>query len=190
MKHWKISALGSGGLLLIEPPVYEDERGDFFESWNERVFAELGISAKFLQDNQSRSLRSGTLRGIHFQKGDSAQAKLIRCTRGAIQDVAVDLRQESQEYLKVFSVDLSQSDARMLFIPRGFGHGFVTLVDETIVQYKADAFYEPSSEGCIRWDDPDLSIRWKLPADLKPILSRKDAEAPFLRALIKNPALT
>ena len=180
VKSWKITPLGSGGLLLIEPPVYQDERGEFFESWNERVFAGLGIPVRFVQDNQSLSLRRGTLRGIHFQTGEFAQAKLIRCTSGAIQDAAVDLRKTSPDYLRVFTVDLSAEDARMLYIPRGFGHGFLTLADHTIVQYKADAFYEPGSEGSIRWDDPTLGIDWKLPQGMTPILSQKDAAAPYL----------
>lgn len=127
MKSWKITPLGSGGLLLIEPPVYQDERGEFFESWNERTFAGLGIPVRFVQDNQSLSLRRGTLRGIHFQTGEFAQAKLIRCTSGAIQDAAVDLRKKSPDYLRVYTVDLSADDARMLFIPRGSGMGFLRL---------------------------------------------------------------
>lgn len=188
MKSWKITPLGSGGLLLIEPPVYQDERGEFFESWNERTFAGLGIPVRFVQDNQSLSLRRGTLRGIHFQTGEFAQAKLIRCTSGAIQDAAVDLRKDSPDYLRVFTVDLPADDARMLFIPRGFGHGFLTLEDQTIVQYKADAFYEPGSEGSIRWNDPVLGIDWKLPEGMTPILSQKDAAAPYLRDSSKNPA--
>ena len=186
---WTATPLGSGGLLLIRPPVFRDGRGAFMETWSERVFAALGIRARFVQDNESLSARRGTIRGIHFQRGKAAQAKLVRCVAGSILDVAADLRPESSEFLRVHSVRLSAAEDAMLFIPRGFGHGFVTLEDDVRVAYKADAFYEPSAEGSIRWDDPTLGVDWGLEAGMKPVLSPKDRAAPDLRTVLESGAL-
>lgn len=184
MPQWKKTPLGAGGLMLIEPPVFRDERGEFIETWSGRVFEDLGLSARFVQDNQSLSLRRGTIRGIHYQRAESAQAKLVRCAAGAIRDVAVDLRPESPEFLRVFTADLEAASARMLFIPKGFGHGFATLADHTVVVYKTDAYYDPTSEGAVRWDDPALAVDWGLDAADPRILSKKDRTAPGLEAFL------
>ena len=171
------------GLLLAEPVVYGDHRGFFMESWSRRAFEEAGLFCEFVQDNHSLSKVKGTLRGIHFQRGDKAQAKLIRCVRGAVLDVAVDLRPQSDTYKKWAAVELSEENKKQLFIPRGFGHGFVTLTDHVEFLYKADNFYAPESEGSIRWNDPELGIDWGL---TDPILSDKDRQAPWLRDAVTD----
>ena len=166
------------GVLIIEPRVFEDERGWFMESYSYRVFKELGIDAVFVQDNHSYSKRKGTLRGIHFQNNPVAQAKLVRCTRGKILDVAVDLRKGSPTYKKWIMVELSEENKRMLFIPKGFGHAFLTLTDDVEVQYKVDQYYSKEHDRSIRWNDPDIGIDWPIE---EPILSEKDRNAPFLK---------
>lgn len=165
------------GLIIVEPKVFGDHRGFFMESWSERAFAEAGLHYTFVQDNHSSSTVKGTLRGIHFQRGDKAQAKLVRCVRGAVLDVAVDLRPGSPTYKKWVGVELSEDNKRMLMIPRGFGHGFVTLTDHVEFLYKADNPYAPESEGGIRWNDPELNIDWGVE---NPVLSAKDKINPFL----------
>lgn len=184
MPHWKKTPLGAGGLMLIEPPVFRDERGEFMETWSGRVFEALGLPVRFVQDNQSLSLRRGTIRGIHYQRGASAQAKLVRCAAGAIRDVAVDLRPGSPEFLRVYTVDLSAGAPRMLFIPKGFGHGFAALADHTVVLYKTDAYYDPAAEGAVRFDDPALGVDWGLDPDDILTLSAKDRAAPGLDAFL------
>ena len=166
------------GLLIIEPTVFKDDRGYFFESYNEQRYKELGITDDFVQDNHSRSTVKGTLRGIHFQRGDSAQAKLVRVVRGAVLDVAVDLRPESPTYKEWVAVELSEENKRMLLIPRRFGHGFLTLTDDVEFLYKADNLYDPAADGGIRWNDPEIGVEWGIEA---PILSQKDQTSPFLR---------
>ncbi len=166
------------GVYIVEPKVYGDRRGYFLETWSRRVFEEAGLQYEFVQDNFSSSTVKGTLRGIHFQRGDTAQAKLVRCTRGAVLDVAVDLRPESATYKRWVAVELSAENKRQLLIPRGFGHGFVTLTDEVEFSYKADNFYNPGSEGGIRWNDPELGVNWGVE---EPILSARDQSLPFLR---------
>ena len=165
------------GLKIILPDVFEDERGYFLESFSERAMQNLGINAKFVQDNHSLSLRAGTLRGLHLQNEPMAQTKLVRCTRGAIFDVCVDLRNNSATYKKWVSVILSEYNKKQLFIPKGFLHGFLTLVDNTEVQYKVDNFYSKDHEYSVRYNDPELAIDWGTDA---PILSDKDLNAPFL----------
>ncbi len=162
------------GALVIEPDVYSDERGFFFESFNVKHFQEtIGISTSFVQDNSSRS-KHGVLRGLHFQS-EPSQAKLIRVSRGAIFDVIVDLRQSSSTFLKWFSVELSESNFKQLWIPKGCAHGFLTLSDFADVHYKTDAYYSPATEGCILWNDPDLAIPWPLKKITShPLLSAKD----------------
>ena len=147
------------------------------ESYSKRELEQAGLFYDFVQDNHSSSTKRGTLRGIHFQKGEKAQAKLVRCTRGAVLDVAVDLRLKSPSYKKWIGVELSADNKRQLLIPRGFGHGFVTLTDEVEFLYKADNYYAPEAEGGICWNDPSLQIDWGIS---NPILSEKDAHHPFL----------
>lgn len=171
------------GLVIVEPKVFGDHRGFFMESWSERAFAEAGLHYTFVQDNHSSSTVKGTLRGIHFQRGDKAQAKLVRCVRGAVLDVAVDLRPGSPTYKKWVGVELSEENKRMLMIPRGFGHGFVTLTDHVEFLYKADNPYAPESEGGIRWNDPELNIDWGVE---NPVLSAKDKVNPFLRDAVTD----
>ncbi len=166
------------GVWIVEPKVFGDHRGFFMESWSKRAFEEAGLHYDFVQDNHSSSMVKGTLRGIHFQKGDKAQAKLVRCVKGAVLDVAVDLRPSSPTYKQWVGVELSAENKRQLLIPRGFGHGFVTLTDDVEFLYKADNFYAPEADGGIRWNDPELAVEWGVE---NPILSKKDSESPFLK---------
>ena len=169
---------GIEGLVILEPKVFGDERGYFFESFNEREFAEKVDSVRFVQDNESKS-RYGVLRGLHFQKGEFAQAKLVRVVSGSVLDVAVDLREGSPTYGRWHAEELTGENHRMMFIPRGFAHGFAVLSAEVVFQYKCDNFYCPSSEGGIAWNDPTLAIDWRIPAEAV-ILSEKDKHHPFL----------
>ncbi len=164
------------GLLLFEPNVWSDERGYFFEAFNARTFAEGGINTQFVQDNQARSTY-GVLRGLHYQVGPSAQAKLVRVFEGEVLDVAVDLREGSSTYGQSFSVVLSAGNKRQLFVPRGFAHGYAVLSETAEFFYKCDNYYDRDSEGGIRYDDPQLDIDWRLPAE-DVILSEKDAVLP------------
>ena len=166
------------GLVVIEPRVFGDDRGYFFESFNEREFREKVGDVQFVQDNESKS-RYGVLRGLHFKRGEHAQAKLVRVVSGAVLDVAVDLRPGSPTYGKHHAEVLSGENHRQMFIPRGFAHGFSVLSEEVVFQYKCDNFYCPASEGAIAWNDPDLAIDWRIPADAV-ILSEKDKPHPFL----------
>lgn len=167
------------GVVIIEPRIFGDNRGYFFESFSERIFAEKVAPVKFVQDNESKSCY-GVLRGLHFQKPPHAQAKLVRVIRGKVLDVAVDLRKGSPTYGKHVAVELSEDNHRQFFIPRGFAHGFVVLSEEAIFQYKCDDYYAPETEGAVAWNDPDLNIDWKIPAD-KVILSSKDMAHPRLK---------
>ena len=166
------------GVYIVEPQVFGDNRGFFMESWSSRSFEAAGLHYDFVQDNHSLSTVKGTLRGIHFQRGEKAQAKLVRCVRGAVLDVAVDLRSSSPTYKKWVGVELSEENKRQLLIPRGFGHGFLTLTDEVEFLYKADNLYAPESDGGIRWNDPEIGVEWGIEA---PILSEKDSQSPFLK---------
>ena len=167
------------GLAVIEPSVFSDARGYFFEAFNQKAFNEEVAPVEFVQDNESKS-SYGVVRGLHFQRPPYAQAKLVRVVRGRVLDVAVDLREGSPTYGKHFSVELSDENHRMLFIPRGFAHGFSVLSEEVVFQYKCDNYYHPESEGAIAWNDPDLGIDWGIPED-KVVLSAKDAKNPFLK---------
>jgi dTDP-4-dehydrorhamnose 3,5-epimerase len=158
------------GLKIIKPKVFEDGRGYFYESWNKDVFSNAGINTEFIQDNQSLSQKN-VLRGLHFQNPPFAQAKLVRVIKGAVLDVALDLRKVSPTYGKSFTLELTEANKQMLFIPEGFAHGFLTLADDTIFSYKCSAPYNKASEGCIDWNDPDLSISWNVD---HPQLSEKD----------------
>lgn len=167
------------GVYIIEPQVFEDNRGYFFESYNKQKMDEAGLKYDFIQDNQSMS-KYGTIRDVHFQKGDFAQAKLVRVLEGTVLDVAVDLRKGSKTFGKHVAVELSAENKRQLMIPRGFGHGFSVLSETAVFTYKCDNVYNKASEGGIRFDDPDINIDWKVrPEDA--ILSDKDKNAPFLK---------
>lgn len=170
------------GCFIIEPTVFGDSRGNFFESFNQQRFNELsGLNISFVQDNQSISQR-GVLRGLHFQKGTHAQAKLVRVIKGKVLDVAVDIRPESSTFGKVFSIELSGENNKQLFVPRGFAHGFSVLENNTIFAYKCDNYYNKQSEGGIIFDDPSLNIDWKLNKD-EIMLSDKDKELKSLKEL-------
>lgn len=167
------------GCFILTPLVFTDSRGYFFESFNQQKFEQLtGASGHFVQDNQSFS-SFGTVRGLHFQKGDAAQAKLVRALHGTVLDVAVDLRPESETYLQWVAVELSAENHQQLYIPRGFAHGFSVLTPDAIFAYKCDNFYNKEAEGGIRYDDPQLAIDWQLPAD-RMILSDKDLQLPYI----------
>ena len=165
------------GVVIIEPDVFGDNRGFFMESWNKKKMAEAGLDYDFVQDNHSKSTVKGTLRGIHFQKGDKAQAKLVRCVKGAVLDVAVDLRRKSSTFKQWVGVELSEENKKQLLIPRGFGHGFVTLTDDVEFLYKADNYYAPEADAGVRWNDPEIGVEWGIE---NPILSEKDKNNPFL----------
>lgn len=170
------------GLFIIEPDVYGDSRGYFFESFNKRRFEEqTGISVDFVQDNESRSTY-GVVRGLHFQRPPHAQAKLVRVVSGRVLDVAVDLREGSPTYGKHVAVELFGENHRQVFIPKGFAHGFSVLSEEAVFQYKCDDYYAPETEGAVAWDDPDIAIDWRIPAD-DMILSEKDKKHPRLSEL-------
>ncbi len=169
---------GIEGLVTIEPRIFKDGRGLFFESFNLKEFREKVGPVEFVQDNESVS-SYGVVRGLHFQKGEHAQAKLVRVIRGSVLDVAVDLRPGSPTFGRHLAVELTGENRRQLFIPRGFAHGFSVLSEEVIFQYKCDNFYCPEAEGAIAWDDPDLGIDWRIPAG-KAILSEKDRNHPRL----------
>lgn len=167
------------GVLILEPRLFQDSRGYFFESFNQKEFESKVGAVTFVQDNESKSCY-GVVRGLHFQKGEHAQSKLVRVVKGKVLDVAVDLRPGSPTFGKYVSVELSEDNYLQFFIPRGFAHGFSVLSDEVVFQYKCDNFYCPESEGAIAWDDPDLGIDWKIPAD-RIILSDKDRKHQRLK---------
>ncbi len=162
------------GVVILEPRVFGDSRGYFYESFSEREFREKVCNTVFVQDNQSMSCY-GVLRGLHYQKAPHCQSKLVRCVKGKVLDVAVDIRQGSPTFGQHVAVELSEENHRQLFIPRGFAHGFAVLSEEAIFQYKCDNYYAPDCEGGIAWDDPALGIDWRLPAEAI-ILSAKDTD--------------
>jgi len=165
---------------IIHNTVFKDNRGYFFESFNQQKFAELtGLDVHFVQDNQSASSR-GVLRGLHFQKGDAAQAKLVRVLQGSVLDVAVDIRKDSPTYGQHFAIELSDASNTQLFIPRGFAHGFLVLSDTAVFFYKCDNFYSKEAEGGIMYNDPQLNIDWRMPEG-ELILSEKDLKNPLLQ---------
>ncbi|MDB4094048.1 dTDP-4-dehydrorhamnose 3,5-epimerase [Flavobacteriaceae bacterium] len=167
------------GCFIIEPSVFNDPRGYFFESFNQSKFNELiGKTIDFVQDNESFSSK-GVLRGLHFQTGAYAQAKLVRVVKGTVLDVVVDMRKESPTFSKHFSIELSEDNKRQLFVPRGFAHGFIVLSETAIFSYKCDNFYNKESEQGLRYDDPSLAIDWRLPAN-EFIVSEKDLVLPTL----------
>lgn len=160
------------GVVIIEPRIFRDERGYFYESFSQREFEEKVCRTTFVQDNQSKS-SYGVLRGLHFQKPPYCQSKLVRCIKGAVLDVAVDIRKGSPTFGKYVAVELTEDNHRQFFVPRGFAHGFAVLSQEAIFQYKCDNFYNKESEGAIAWNDPTLAIDWRVPAD-NILLSDKD----------------
>lgn len=170
------------GVVIIEPRLFKDERGYFFESFNQKEFEDKVCKTKFIQDNESKS-SYGVVRGLHFQKPPFAQSKLVRVVKGAVLDVAVDIRKGSPTFGQHVAVELTEDNHRQFFIPRGFAHGFSVLSKEVIFQYKCDNFYAPQSEGAIAWDDPDLGIDWQISID-DILLSEKDKSHPKLAELI------
>jgi dTDP-4-dehydrorhamnose 3,5-epimerase len=169
-------------VILVEAKAFSDERGFFMESFKESVFAENGIKTKFVQDNYSHSIK-GVLRGLHYQKDPKAQAKLVMAVTGEIFDIAVDVRQDSPTYGKWVSEILSEQNHKLLYVPKGFAHGFVVLSNEADVVYKVDAEYSPEHERGILWDDPEVGIKWPIE---KPIMIRKDLELPILKNTDNN----
>ena len=165
-------------VYIIEPVVFGDNRGWFMESWSGVQMRNAGFEYDFVQDNHSYSAKKGVLRGIHFQKGDAVQAKLVRVTRGAVLDVAVDLRKGSPTYKKWVAVELSDENKRQLLIPRGFGHGFLTLTEHVEFLYKADNLYDATADRGIHWNDTELKVDWGIK---NPTVSEKDGNAPLLR---------
>ena len=167
------------GVIIVEPRIFKDGRGYFFESFSQREFEEKVCKTTFVQDNESKS-SYGVVRGLHFQKPPFAQSKLVRVIKGVVLDVAVDIRKGSPTFGQYVSVELTGENHRQFFIPRGFAHGFSVLSEEVIFQYKCDNFYSPQSEGAIAWNDPDLNIDWRIPAE-KVVLSEKDSKHPRLK---------
>ncbi len=168
------------GLFVIKPKVFEDARGYFFESYNNAVFEKAGLHLNFVQDNQSLS-QKGVLRGLHFQNPPHAQGKLVRVIKGAVYDVAVDIRKNSPTYGKYFGLELTEQNKWMMYIPEGFAHGFLTLEDNTIFSYKCTNYYNKPSEGCLLWNDPAIGINWNVN---EPLLSDKDKEGQLLKDFV------
>lgn len=177
----KLVETGIKDLFVIEPKVFGDHRGYFLETYNQNTFKELGLNYHFVQDNESFS-KYGTLRGLHFQKGEYAQAKLVRVLQGKVLDVAVDLRKDSPTYGKHYSVELSAENKKLFIVPRGFAHGFVVLSETALFAYKCDNFYAPAHEGGLAYNDSHLGIDWIVPAESL-ILSDKDLKNPKLGEL-------
>ena len=175
----KITKTALDGVVIIEPQVFEDARGYFFESWNKAKMEEAGLNYDFIQDNQSKSCY-GTIRGIHFQKGEFSQAKLVRVLQGTVLDVAVDLRKDSKTFGQHVAVELSAENNRQLMIPRGFGHGFSVLTPTAVFAYKCDNVINKASAAGIRFADPALGIDWKVKPE-EAVLSDKDKILPFLK---------
>lgn len=168
---------GLSGVYILEPEIHGDHRGWFIETYSRGTFEALGLDYTFVQDNESFTERKNTLRGLHFQNNPMAQAKFVRAERGSVRDVAVDIRKGSPTYLKWVAVELSQENRRMLLIPRGFAHGFLTLTDDVIFAYKVDQLYAPEYDRGIRYDDPSIGVDW---GTQNPVLSAKDQNVPLL----------
>ena len=180
IKHMEFIKTTLKDVYLVRPKVFGDDRGFFLESYSKKKFEEAGINVDFVQDNHSKSEKRGTLRGMHFQANPHAQAKLLRAVKGSIYDVVVDLRKDSETFGKWEGFRLTADNFQMLFVPRGFAHGFMTLEDNTEVLYKADNFYQPEAEGGIAWNDPELKIDWPIQ---DPTLSERDNNWPNLKKL-------
>ena len=171
------------GVLILTPARFGDARGFFSESWNRKTLAAQGITLDFVQDNHSLSAQIGTIRGLHFQSPPHAQAKLVRCGRGCLFDVVVDIRRGSPTYGHWLGAELSAENGQQILVPAGFLHGFITRAPDTEIIYKCTDYYAPACDGAVRFDDPDIGIDWGLPAGVAPVLSDKDAGAPLLRDL-------
>ncbi len=178
----EIIKTGICDVVIIKPQIFGDDRGYFFESWNRKTLEKLGFSHDFVQDNQSKSSKD-VLRGLHFQKPPYVQGKLVRVIHGSIIDIAIDLRKESPTYLKYEAATLSSENKHMLYVPEGFAHGFLTLEDNTIVNYKCTEIYHKESEVTFRWNDPTIGVKWNIE---NPILAGRDSKAPFFNE-IDNP---
>lgn len=165
-------------VIIIEPKVFGDKRGWFTETYSKEKFKNLGVDIDFIQDNHSFSSEKGTLRGLHFQLNPKSQSKLVRCTKGSMLDIVVDLRFGSPTYKKWIAVELTEENKKQLLVPKGFAHGFVTLTEDVEVQYKVDEYYSPENDRSIRYDDPEIGIDWEV---TNPILSDKDLNAPLLK---------
>lgn len=176
----EVSQTGIPGLVVIRPKVFGDHRGFFLETYSREAFAAAGLDYDFVQDNHARSGSRGVLRGLHFQLPPAAQAKLVWVTRGAVFDVAVDLRVGSPTYKQWYGIELSETNFLRLMVPRGFAHGYVTLTEDAEFMYKVDAPYAPTKDAGIAWDDPDIGVSWPV---TDPILSEKDADQPRLAAV-------
>ena len=174
----KVTKTELEGVVIIDADCYGDHRGWFMETYNEAKMKENGIDIVFVQDNHSKSMVKGTLRGLHFQNKPMAQTKLVRCTKGEVLDVAVDLRKDSLTYKKWFSITLTEENKKQLLIPQGFAHGFLTLTDDVEVQYKVDNLYSKEHDRGIRYDDPEIAVDW---GTINPVLSDKDLNSPFLK---------
>lgn len=173
-------------LVIVDVDHFSDERGFFLEAWNRREFAEAGLDVDFVQDNHSRS-SYGVLRGMHYQDMTAPLGKLVRCTLGAIYDVAVDLRAGSPSFGKWFGIELSADNKRQLYVPVGFAHGFAAIAEHVEVQYKQTGYYAPSAEGVLRWDDPSVGIEWPVE---NPLLSKRDQGGISLEEYLRSPAFT
>jgi dTDP-4-dehydrorhamnose 3,5-epimerase len=180
----RITETGIEGLYIIETKVFKDERGYFFESFNRLILSEAGINIEFVQDNISKS-KYGVIRGLHYQLEPKSQSKLLTVLSGKILDVAVDLRKNSPTFGKHFSVEVEAGGGKMILIPKGFAHGFVSLCDDTVIIYKCDNYYSPEREGGIRFDDPDLAIDWKLPLEELTVAER-DRNFPLFKNAVIN----
>lgn len=170
------------GLILAVPRVFSDPRGSFMETWQREEFARAGIGGEFVQDNSARNSKRGVLRGLHFQRDPHAQAKLVRCTRGRVFDVVVDLRPGSPTAGRHLALELDGESPAVLCVPRGFAHGYLTLTDESEVEYKVDAAYAPQSEAGLAWNDPDLGIPWPVK---DPLLNDRDRKWPGIRGILE-----
>lgn len=180
----KVITTNLSGVKVIKPSVFGDHRGWFMETYNSVQFKESDINIDFVQDNQSFSAAKGTLRGLHYQLAPKAQTKLVRCTRGSIFDVAVDIRKNSPTYSQWFGIELTAENKKQLLIPKGFAHGFMTLTEDAEVQYKVDELYAPDCDRGISWNDPEIGIEW--PINVEPVLSEKDSNAPLLKEAENN----
>lgn len=176
----KITNTELPGVLIVEPQVFGDNRGWFFESYSKIKLENQSLSCDFVQDNHAFSLHKNTLRGLHFQNPPKAQAKLVRCSRGRILDVAVDIRRDSPNFCKWVKIELSEDNKLQLFIPKGFAHAYLTLTDNCEVQYKTDEYYSPEHEMNILWNDPDIKVDW---GDIDPILAEKDRNGEYVKNL-------
>jgi len=165
-------------VFILEPKVFGDNRGWFMETWSKKAMEDAGLHYDFLQDNHAYNSQKGILRGLHYQKGEAAQAKLVRCIRGSVLDVAVDMREGSPTYKKWVAVELSAENKRQLMVPRGFLHGYLTLTEDAEFVYRVDGLYNPQMDGGIRWNDPEIGVEWGIS---DPVLSEKDANQPFLK---------